>query len=562
VAIIAIGLIGAGAAYAYASTLQVLYKSTSSVYVSSQRGETTSEILQGSTFTQAQVQSYAALAPLPIVLDPVIRDLGLDVTAQELASTITADIRLNTVIIDVTVTNPSPERAAAIADAVTAELAQQAEQLESRPPGEAGGQAISPVTMTTVASAQVDDSAFAPNTRFIVLSGLLLGLALAVAGAIGLEVFDTRIRTPRDIERVGPHAFLGVMARRKKSSGQIVMVSDSYSPAAEDFRRIGTNVDFADIDTPIRSLVVTSSSQAEGKSSTSVNLALAMAERFQRVLLVDADLRKPSIASYCQIEGAVGLTSVLVGSATLEQAIRPWAEGVIDILPAGIVPPNPSQMLGTEAMADLVRRLIEDYDFVIIDSPPLLPVTDALTIAKLTDGALVIARFKSTRRQQLAQALESLQAVNARIIGTALNGVLRKGEDAYYGYVPVDVAAESTAVDTVKEGPADVDDAPDKLGTEGVLEISDPDAEDAGAIDDRGTDDRSTDDRSTDDRSTDDTNDDTDTADDNDDDTDGDDRIAPPKKVPAGSRQPGVKRYAALSARTAHIASDPASTAG
>lgn len=305
--------------------------------------------------------------------------------------------------------------------------------------------------MTTVASAQVSAAPFSPNTRFIVLSGLLAGLALAVAGALALETFDTRVRTQRDIERVGPQAFLGVIAKRKRSAGeQIVMLTDPHGAGAEDFRRIGTNLDFADIDNPIRSVVVTSSSPGEGKSSISVNLALAMAERFEKVLLIDADLRKPSIAEYCQIEGSVGLTSVLVGSATLEQAIAPWGKGTIDVLPSGLIPANPSQMLGTEAMADLFGRLIPMYDFIVVDSPPLLPVTDSLTIAKLTDGALVIARYKSTRRQQLAQALDSVEGVSARVIGTILNGVPRKDQDAYYVYVPVDAELR----DILSEEPA------------------------------------------------------------------------------------------------------------
>lgn len=436
--IIALGLIGGLLGYLYASTLPAMYKSTSSVFVSSQQGETTGEILQGSNFTQAQVQSYAALAPLPVVLDPVIDKLDLDTTVDELSQAVTANIRLNTVIIDVTVVDRSADLAATIANAVTAELAIQAERLEARP-GADGAGPTSPVTMTTVASARVDPQPFSPNTRFITLTGLLAGLALAVAGALALEILDTRIRAQKDIERAGPHAYLGVVANRKRSSGQdILMLSDPHGSGAEDFRRIGANLDFANIDDPVRSIVVTSASPAEGKSSTSVNLALAMAERFDRVLLIDADLRKPSVAEYCQIEGAVGLTSVLVGSATLDQAIRSWADGAIDVLPSGVIPANPSQMLGTEVMADLIDNLTSQYDFIVIDSPPLLPVTDSLTLTKLTDGAVVVARYKSTRRQQLAQAVESLEAVSAGVIGVVLNAVPRRSKDAYYGYVAQD----------------------------------------------------------------------------------------------------------------------------
>lgn len=441
IVILTFGIIGAVVGLAYAASLQPIYRSTSSVFVSSQRGETSSEILQGSSFTQAQVQSYAALATLPVVLDPVIKDLNLNVTAQDLAPSVTADISLNTVIIDVTVTNSSAESAAEIANAVTAELSTQAERLEARSK-DGGGSPVSPVTMTTVASAQVPDAPFSPNTRFIVLSGLLGGLILAIGGSIAYEFLDTRMRGPRDAERVGPQPFLGSVSRRKRSdTSVVVMRSDPYGTIAEDFRRISTNLDFADIDNPIRSIVVTSASPAEGKSTISINIALAMAERLERVLLIDADLRKPSMATYCGIDGTVGLTSVLVGSAALEDAIRPWADGAIDILPSGVVPANPSQMLGSEAMADLLRDLVARYDFVVVDSPPLLPVTDSLTIAKLTDGAVVVSRFKKTRRQQFSEALESIEGVSARVIGTVLNATPRTSKDSYYSYAAAPAGA-------------------------------------------------------------------------------------------------------------------------
>jgi hypothetical protein len=140
------------------------------------------------------------------------------------------------------------------------------------------------------------------------------------------------------------------------------------------------------------------------------------------------------VADYLKIEGSVGLTSVLVGSATVDQAIVPWAGGRIEVLPSGVVLANPAQLLGSDAMANLIDDLISQYDFVVLDSPPLLPVTDSLNLARLTDGAVVVAMYKSTRRQRLAEALTSLEGVSARVLGLVLNGVRPPKHQAYYGY--------------------------------------------------------------------------------------------------------------------------------
>lgn len=424
------GLVGAAVAAGYASTLPQLSRSTSSVFVAAQRGDTTVELVQGSTYTQSQVQSFAQLARVPRVLNPVIAQLQLGMTARELADSVSADIRLNTVIIDISVSDSSPERAADIADAIAASLARTAENLS---PSNADD--LPAITMTTVASAEVASAPYSPNTRLIAGTGLAAGILLAGIYAISREVFDTRVRSEKDLARVTTAPNLGSLDRQQGRDGvTMVMRSAPHSPAAEQFRRVATNLEFADVDNSVRSVVVTSALPGEGKSTTSINLALAMAERFQRVLLVDGDLRKPSIAEYCQIEGTVGLTSVLVGSASIDDAIRPWAQGAIDVLPSGAVPANPTQLIGSGAMAELSEALIARYDFVVFDSPPLLPVADSLMLAKLADGVVIVTRFKSTTRQQAAQAIQSLENVSARVFGLVLNGIKPSRTEAHYGY--------------------------------------------------------------------------------------------------------------------------------
>lgn len=442
--IVGLGLLGGLTALAYDFTLPTLYKATSSVFVSTSQGDTTSELVQGSTFTQANVQSYARLATMPIVLEPVIAELDLDITPPALARAITVDTPLNTVIIEITASSPDARESAAIADAVTDSLSAAVTQLA--PDGPDGEPAIA---MTTVAPARVPTLPYAPNTRFIVLTGTLAGLAVAFLFAIASQAFDTRVRTAADLSRVTDAPLLGTVVRRPgRRASNLVMRTDPHGPQAESYRRIRANLEFADVDRPVRALVVTSALAGEGKSTTSINLALALAERSDRVLLIDADLRRPSIGRHCQIEDAVGLTTVLLGEVRVADAVQRWA-GAIDILPSGAVPPNPGQLLGSAAMADLMSELTESYTFIIVDSPPLLPAIDALGLARLTDGTIVVARYKWTRRQHLARAIESLAAVRARMVGIVLDRVpARAATASYYGYrshreaAPADIDAQ------------------------------------------------------------------------------------------------------------------------
>lgn len=180
---------------------------------------------------------------------------------------------------------------------------------------------------------------------------------------------------------------------------------------------------------------MTSSLPGEGKSSTASNLAIALTQAGWRVILVDADLRRPRIPDYLGIEGGVGLTDVLIERAELSEVIQSWGRDDLSVLPSGPVPPNPSELLGSQQMLRLLTRLTDEYDMVIIDAPPLLPVTDAAALAAVCDGALLVARFGKSRREHLARAVDLLASVNARLLGSVLNFAPMRGGDAYgYGY--------------------------------------------------------------------------------------------------------------------------------
>ncbi|MET1052786.1 MAG: polysaccharide biosynthesis tyrosine autokinase [Mycetocola sp.] len=428
--IIVLGILGAAAGFGYASTLPVKYTSTSSVFVSAERGETSSELVQGATYTQNLVESYVALATMPAVLSPVIEELSLDVTPQALANSVTVDAPLNTVIIEIHATNASPEMSAKIADSVANSLAQQAQELSPT-----GGDDKPSINMELVAPAQIPSFPTEPNTRLYIITLAAAGLLTGVIYAFARELLDTRVRSSKDLQRISDAPLIAAVPRaRRQGYDPIVMRAEPHGPRAEAYRRLLANIQFSDVDRGIRSVLVTSALTGEGKTTTSVNLALAAAERTGRVLLIDADLRRPSVAEYFALEGAVGLTTVLKGDIEPHEAIVSLKNGMPDVLPAGIAPPNPSQLLGSESMTSLMAELHKTYDFIVVDSPPVVPVTDALTLTRLIDGTIVIARYMTTRRQQLGRALDNLMDVNARVLGIVLNRVKQEDPSPYYVY--------------------------------------------------------------------------------------------------------------------------------
>ncbi|MDF2576452.1 MAG: chromosome partitioning protein, partial [Agromyces sp.] len=183
------------------------------------------------------------------------------------------------------------------------------------------------------------------------------------------------------------------------------------------------------------SYVITSSVPSEGKSTTTINLAIALADAGKRVALLDTDLRKPKVAEYLGIEGGAGLTDVLIGRARLSDVMLPWGNRSLYVLPAGKIPPNPSELLGSKSMRQLLEALERDVDIVLCDAPPLLPVTDAAILANATSGAILVVSAGHTNRHQLSGAVDALNTAGAHIAGVAMTMVPTRGPDSYaYGY--------------------------------------------------------------------------------------------------------------------------------
>lgn len=450
VSITVITVLATVAGLAFSLVTTPTYEARAQVFVSVRTGGSTNDLLQGSSFTQKQVKSYTDLVTSPRVLTPVIEHLNLATTPDELAKSISASSPLDTVLINITATDEDPQIASDIANATADSLATQVTELE-KPDDDASPVKISPVRLAT---APTEPSA--PNTKLNLALGMLVGLALGVGIAVLREVLDTGIRTEAHIRQVSDSSIIGKIDYDEDAPDHpLIVQSHPQSLRAEAFRRLRTNLQFLDVAGRPRTIVITSSLPGEGKSTTSINLAITLADAGARVILVDADLRRPSVAPYMGIEGNVGLTTVLIGRASVEDVVQPWGNGNLHVLPSGQIPPNPSELLGSTSMANLLESLSNTYDMVLIDTPPLLPVTDAAVLSRITGGALVVVGANSVTRQQLGESMRALETVGARVLGLVVNRLThKKGQGyAYYDYAPLDADKKGSGKSSPRSAP-------------------------------------------------------------------------------------------------------------
>ena len=397
-----------------------IYQASTRLFVSTTLGSSVNEAYQGNLLSQQRVTSYTKLLTGQTLAQRTIDRLGSDavngMTPAQLAASVVATSAPDTVLIDVGVKDPSPERARDIANALSDEFVLMAKELETP---ETGGTPAARVVVEQEAGTPT--TPVSPNTKRNIALGAAVGLLLGIALAVLRDRLDNTVKDRRAVEEVAGSALVGTIPFDKEmQTKHTIEFNEGNSASAEAYRELRTNLQFLEVDNPPRVIVVTSSLSAEGKTTTAVNIALVLAEAGKSVCLVEGDLRKPRVSKYLGMIGTVGLSSVLAGQAQLDDVLQPTTHGDLVVLASGPIPPNPSELLGTDHSRQVLAELRDRFEYVIIDAPPLLPVTDAAVLTAMSDGALVIARHATTKRDQLARAVGNLQSVGARILGTVI----------------------------------------------------------------------------------------------------------------------------------------------
>ncbi len=448
--VVAVTLLAVAVAGGAWSVRPLEYSATLTMYVSAQATETANAAYQGSLLSEQRVTSYVKLLESTRVSRAVISDLNVPGTPEAVAGQISASAAPDSVLIDVAVTDRSPTTAAALANSVGSVFTRLVEQLER--PAEPG--AVAPVIIRVVEPATVPTApSSAGLTQFLML-GLLIGLAGGLGLALVRNTLDTSVKTLDQLKSATGAPNLATIAYDQKVPRRpLILHEDAQSPRAEAFRQLRTNLQYVDLDQPHKVILVSSTVSGEGKTTTVCNLAITLAAAGRRVLVVEGDLRRPALAALLGLDGAAGLTDVLVGRLQPHQVIQQWAGGDFDVLASGPLPPNPSELLGSHQMAALLRDLRARYDVILVDSPPLLPVTDAAAMAPATDGVIMICRFHKTSRVHLGRGVDALSAVSVRLLGTVLTMTPKIGRGDYASYAAYRSTERRPPAVTTVDGP-------------------------------------------------------------------------------------------------------------
>lgn len=446
--VVVLTLVGIVLAAGWASLQPRVYTADSSAIVQaraqdgdSNRGTDLGQASVGGLVAQGKVKTYVEFGTSRSVAQRAIEDLGLTVAPEALVRSVTVTNPVDTPTLRVSARATTPEGARDLAEAWVRALSAEVNDVETDDPNTQGAVFLRPVD-----NASLPTSPSSPNTRLALAIGGLIGLAAGIAYAIARYTLDRRIRSVDGVEQATGVAVVGTIPEEKSftADDRLIPFDGGNSMGsqnahlfgvAEAMRELRTNIQFMDVDNPPKVMVVTSPLPGDGKSTTAANLAITLAANGQRTILIDGDLRRPMVSTVFGLPDGAGLTDVLAGRAEVAEVAQPFGRNRnLIVIGAGKIPPNPSEVLGSERMQELLRGLSQQAT-VIVDAPPLIPVTDASVLANRADGAIVVVSVGKTTYEILGKALGNLERAGARALGVVLNRVPRKGSGAaYYGY--------------------------------------------------------------------------------------------------------------------------------
>jgi receptor protein-tyrosine kinase len=461
--IAAVTLLGVLAATAVTLVTTPQYQASTRLFVASTTGDSANERFQGNRLSQERVLSYTELLQGQTLAQRTADKLNLDISANELRSKVKATAKPDTVLINVSILDASPVRARDIANALSDEFVVMVRELETPGPGDRPDARV-----VVEQRASVPETPVVPKKARNITLGLIFGVTLGVAAAVLRDLLDNTVKDRETLEEITGVGIVGAIPLDKERRTQPAISFDRDNSAiAEAFRKLRTNLQFLAVDNPPRVIVLLSSAPSEGKTTTAINLALALAEADKNVVLVDGDMRRPSLDKYLDLVGSVGFSTVLSGGASLGDVLQETKFPRLTVLAAGPTPPNPSELLGSQAARKLLDELRSQFDYVIVDSAPLLAVTDGAILATVADGALIIAKYGETKREQMAHAVGTLRDVGASLLGAVLTLVPLRGTGTYsYSYSYSYYGQNDRNVSSAEPSPhPDADDANSELSS-------------------------------------------------------------------------------------------------
>lgn len=406
------------------------YRATVTFFVVTRAEPTASSAVHADQFAQRRVASYVELLSSDRLAAMVAEDPRVAHLSQEgIRRMLSGSGDLETVLLRARATSESRNDALLVAEVVAEALPELVREIE------ASGGIESAINLEVVSGPRVLQVPF--RWRLAIAIRVALGTMVGIGMALLLEFLDRAVRTEEHLEAIGADPLLGLVPVDSEAGREplVLRPGATSSPRAESFRHIRTSLEFLAVEQTVQTLLVTSSVAAEGKSYVSSNLALVIASQERDVLLIEADLRRPKLTTFFPHAQGRGLSDVVAGRAQLDDVIsRSGAHPRLAVMPSGEPPPNPAELLGSAAFADVLQQVRQHYDVIVVNAPPLLPVADGAVLAALVDGVVLVIRAGRTTQAQVGRSVRVLRGVGARILGSVLNMVPARALDAYGTY--------------------------------------------------------------------------------------------------------------------------------
>ena len=389
-----------------------------------------STVNNASSYISNQIKSYPTLATTESVLQPVIDDLGLNTTVEDLAKELTVTNPTDTAFVNITAETDDAQQATSIANSVAKSLSSVVENSLY------AADQKSPVKLSLVQQAQEPTSPSSPKVALNMAIGIVAGLIVGVFVALIKDLLSTKVQESRDLQEVIDAPIMGRIPEDEALKQPVpVVVSAPSSSIAEEYRRVRTNLSFTTPaeGTNARLIVISSVSPNEGKTTMSVNSAAALAENGASVLLIDADLRHPSVANKLSLEGNAGLAHVLSGQASVKDVVQRYWKPNLHIMPAGPKPPNASALLNSVLMKELLKQALAQYDYVLIDTSPMIVANDAAVFGTMGNGIVLVSGRDVTDKRELRDIAAQLNTLEVAVTGFVFNFDKETKKTSNYG---------------------------------------------------------------------------------------------------------------------------------